>query len=140
MPAPGLGKVGFLRLRFSNNFAVGSLRRWVPQNCICTGCATKNGTASNPNGEKATKSYQNYEERRKWSEKSAKREPEERKGSKMEPKGTKMEPKANKMEPNACQTGAKRRPKCIQKSPWAPRSILGAKMVDRVRVVGSHFG
>ena len=24
-----------------------------------------------------------------------------------------------------CQKGAKRRPKCIQKSPWAPRSILG---------------
>ena len=39
-----------------------------------------------------------------------------------------------------CQKGAERRPKCIPKSPWAPRSILGAKKGDRIRYFGNHFG
>ena len=39
-----------------------------------------------------------------------------------------------------CQKGAERRPKCIQKSPWAPRSILGAKKGDRIRYCLSHDG
>ena len=61
----------------------------------------------------------------------------EPKESKMKPKEIKMEPKVTNMEPQ----GAKREPtKCIQKSPWAPRSILGAKKCDRRRYFGSHFG
>ena len=34
---------------------MGSLRGWVPKNCICIGSASKSGATSNPNGEKAIK-------------------------------------------------------------------------------------
>ena len=78
------------------------------------------------------------------------------KGAKMEPMGAKSEPKRNqrlrkgsqrvpKGNPKGAkgsQKGAKERPKWIQKSPWAPGSILGAKkvkFVDRFGVKNGSF-
>jgi hypothetical protein len=62
---------------------------------------------------------------KKWSEKGAKREAEERKGTNMHPKGSQTDAKGNKMEPKAIQMklkACKREPKGDQS---ASKSRLG---------------
>ena len=75
----------------------------------------------------------NTQKRAQRSQKGAKMEPM---GAKSEPKrsqrvrkGSQRVPKGNPKGAKGSQKGAKERPKWIQKSPWAPGSILGAKMV-----------
>ena len=132
MPAPGLVKLGFLRLRFSNNFAVGSCGVGCPKIVFALGArpktepqaiqmqsvknlsklrkATKMEWKGLQKGASGARRYQNVIKR-------------EQNGTKRNQNGA----KSYQHGATGCQKGAQRRPKCIQKSPWAPRSILGAK-------------
>ena len=92
-----------------------------------------------------------------WRRRNGKREQaraNRKKGAKMERMGAKSEPKRSqrvrkgsqrvpKGRPKGAkgsQKGAKERPKWIQKSPWAPGSILGAKSGCRDIFLGAIFG
>ena len=69
---------------------------------------------------------------------SPKKEKENQNEAKGNQKGA-QKPKGCQKGAKGCQKGAAGRPKWIQKSPWAPRSILEAKSGCRQRVFGSHF-
>ena len=70
---------------------------------------------------------------------SPKKEKENQNEAKGNQKGAKK-PKGCQKGAKGCQKGAAGRPKWIQKSPWAPRSILEAKSGCRQRSFGSNFG
>ena len=130
MPAPGLVKLGFLRSRFSNDFAVGSCGVGCPKIVFALGVRPKTEPQaiqmqkkrqdafkikkSDANGAKSVaKGTQRSQKVSKWSQKKAKWNQKRPKWNQKLPTWSYRVPKG------------KRQPKCIQKSPWAPRSIWG---------------
>ena len=123
--------MGFLRLRFSNNFAVGSCGVGCPKIVFALGAQTK----TEPQAIQMQKKRQEAFKIKKSNENGAKRVAKGATGARRYQNGAKRKQNGTKRYQNGaksyqhgatgCQKGAKRRPKCIQKSPWAPRSILG---------------
>ena len=146
MPAPGLVKLGFLRLRFSNNFAVGLAALGAPKLYLHWECDQKRNRKQSKcrkSGKKLSKLRKAMKMERKELQKGASGARRYQNGAKRKQNGTKRNQNGARSYQHGatgCQKRAKRRPKCIQKSPWAPRSILGAKKGDRIRCFGSHLG
>ena len=146
MPAPGLVKLGFLRLRFSNNFAVGSCGVGCPKIVFALGVRPK----TEPQAIQMQKKRQEAFKIKKSNENGAKRVAKGASGARRYQNETKREQNGTKRYQNGtksyqhgatgCQKGAERRPKCIPKLPWAPRSISGAKKCDCRRYFGTQFG
>ena len=128
MPAPGLVKLGFLRLRFSNNFAVGFCGVGCPKIVFALGARPKTKPQAIQMQKKCQEAFKIKKSDENGAKSVAKRSQRSKKVSTWSQKTAKSNQKKPKWSEKLLKLshkGAKRRPKCIQKSPWAPRSILG---------------